>query len=300
MKHSAIIRIISIAVTFMALGSACTTTSQYAEKLQNGATYGMVTPSETADKIVFTYQSMDHADLTALRNTLRLETIAGDGPESEQIIRLMQFVHQLVPWDGSAPWPQGTLHTINILNHSKETNQGVNCRMMSIILQEVYLAMGFPARIVGCLPLDPNDNDSHVITTVWAADLGKWLWMDPSFNTYVMDKYNNPMSIEEVREGLIAGRQFKLSEGANVRGNRIKESFYFDYYMTKNLYAMVTPLEARYGYEGSPGQRFVVMLVPAIEYPENPQDCIQQYSFRESIFTRYIISDPRLFWQPFR
>lgn len=295
-----IIHIILVALTIVALGSGCTTTSYYKDRLQNGATYGMETPSEIADSIQFTYQRKEHADLTALRETLKLEEIAGEGPETQQIIRLMQFVHQLVRWDGSAPWPQGTLNTKTILQHSQETDQGVNCRMMAIILQEVYLSMGFPARIVGCIPLDPNDNDSHVITTVWAADLGKWLWMDPSFNTYVMDNHGTPVGVEEVREGLIAGKQFKLSEGANVRGNRLKESFYFNYYMTKNLYAMVSPMEARYGYEGSPGQRFVVMLVPAIEYPDNPQDRIQQYSFRESIFTRYIISDPQLFWQPFR
>ncbi len=300
MKSSAIIHIMLIAMTIVALGSGCTTTSYYTDRLQKGATYGKETPSEIANEIQFTYQSKDNAHLTALRTSLKLEKVAGDGPDTEQIIRLMQFVHQMVPWDGIAPWPQGTLNTETITKHSQETGQGVNCRMMSIILQEVYLAMGFPARTVGCIPLDPKDNDSHVITTVWSHDLGKWLWMDPSFNTYVMDEDNNLMGIDEVRKGLIAGEQFKLSDGANIRGNRLKESFYFNYYMTKNLYAMVSPLEAQYGYEGSPGKRFVVMLVPAIEYPDNHQDRIQRYSFRESIFTRYIISDPKLFWQPVR
>ena len=71
-----------------------------------------------------------------------------------------------------------------------------------MVLNEMYLAMGFKSRYVTCMPSDPNDNDCHVINIVYSETLNKWLWVDPSFGIYVTDENNNMLGIAETRERL--------------------------------------------------------------------------------------------------
>ena len=273
----------------------------YARKLSAGAAYDPAVTSHLASEISWSYQEADHRDLEALREELGLDTYLNSIShlsETERIIELISYVHELVEWDGSAPWPEGELNTLNILQYAQEHELGVNCRMKAIILQELYLAAGYPARMISCIPLDEHDADSHVVVSVWSQDMQQWILADPSFNAYVTDSSGKPLSIEEVRIGLIENMSMYLNDGAVIRGEKMEESFYLDYYMKKNLYAFITPMEAVYGYEGSPGERTSVMLLPAREIPKDPSGLIFRYQFRDSDFTRFIISDPELFWAP--
>lgn len=273
----------------------------YARKLSAGAAYDPAATAHLASEISWSYQEADHRDLEALRKELGLDayldSISHLG-ETERIIELITYVHELVEWDGSAPWPEGELNTLNILHFAQEHDMGVNCRMKAIILQEIYLAAGYPARMVSCIPLDENDADSHVVVSVWSQDMKQWILADPSFNAYVTDSSGKLLSIEDVRIGLIENTSMHLNDEAVIRGEKLEQSFYLDYYMKKNLYAFITPMEAVYGYEGSPGQRTSVMLLPARELPEDPSGLIFRYQFQDSDFTRFIISDSELFWQP--
>lgn len=287
MKHSILY---AIAIILLVSG-ACSTTGPYARKLKDGAAYTGGGPD-----LQFTFQDAKAEELADLKQDFEFETVAGDGTGQEQIINLLHWAVNLVPWDGSAPWPEGVLSTRAILDHVKQTGGGVNCRMKAIILQEACLAMGFPARIVGCIPLDPEDRDSHVITAVWSQGAEKWLWMDPSFNAYVTDENGILQSISEVRRGLIEGREFFLNPEAEIRGKPLDADWYFGYYMTKNLYAFISPLHAAYAYEGSPGLREWVMLVPATDYPAEEDRRMVDYPFRESENRRYTISNPGVFW----
>ena len=53
--------------------------------------------------------------------------------------------------------------------------------------------MGFKSRYVACLPKN-YINDCHVINVVYSNTLDKWLWVDPSWNAYVMDSKGNLLS----------------------------------------------------------------------------------------------------------
>jgi hypothetical protein len=285
----------------MLLSVGCVGTDKYGAKLERGAAYDPEATSAIASYIDFTYQEANHPDLVALRESLSFDEYLASKAhlsETELILDLIGYVHALVPWDGSAPWPEGSLNTLGILAHARDAQQGVNCRMKAIILQELYLAAGIPARMVSCIPLDANDSDSHVIVAAWSNEKGRWIWADPSFNAHVMNGEGKLVGIEEVRNGLVEGRQFHLNPEAVVREEPLTESFYFDYYMKKNLYAFITPMEAAFDYEGSPGDRYSVMLVPAIELPANEEQLVKHHRFRESSYTRYVLSDPQLFWKP--
>ena len=101
--------------------------------------------------------------------------------------------------------------------------------MVAQMLTEVYLAMGFKARFVTCLPKD-YVSDCHVITTVYSNTLNKWLWVDPTFDAYVMDENGTMLSIAEVRERLREDKPLQLNDYANWnhKSKQTKE-YYIDH-----------------------------------------------------------------------
>lgn len=283
------------------LFTSCRTNAFYARKLLAGKSYSHTELQHAAQsQYMFHYQEASAPDLQWLQATYipreLQENYQMPGKEVETIIALLHIAYALAPWDGTAPWPEGILSTPNIINYANRTKSGVNCRMKAIILQELCLSMGIPARIVSCIPLDPKDTDSHVVTAVWSSTLQKWLLMDPSFNAYVLDHQGQIMSIEEVREGLIKGSSYFLNAGAEAFGKPLTEKFYLSYYMTKNLYALMSPLQVEYGLEGSGTDYTQILLVPACEVTGSPEPTIKESYWRGSRITTYILSNSELFW----
>lgn len=174
----------------------------------------------------FEYASPDDYRLKEVRKYFQLDSVIGDGDEISKIINLMAWVHSKVKHGPN--WPFCGINSIDIYNYHKASGVGVNCRAIATVLNDCYLAMGFRSRIVGCIPKDKNDNESHVINMVYSKTLGKWLWMDATNNAYVTDGEGNLLSIAEVRESLINNRPLFSS------GRKTEE--YLHEYMAKNLY----------------------------------------------------------------
>ena len=210
----------------------------------------------------FTYMPPNNRDLVRIRQYFNLDSIAGSGDEINKIKNLLHWVHNIVRHDGRSANPESK-NAIDLIETCKKENRGINCRMMAIILNECYLAMGFKARYVICLPKKYVD-DCHVINIVYSNILDKWIWVDPTFNAYVMDEKDNLLGIEEVRKRLIEGSFLKINEEANWN-NKKKETkeHYLDYYMTKNLYKLECNLYSGYNIEtqkeNKPSPRTIVL-----------------------------------------
>ena len=274
--------------------SSCSSVYQVQQRLRSAADYSWEYEDENLE---FTYQSSNAPDLQKLYDEHELSKLLfGAKDDVQRIMRLTEYVYRIVPWDGSAPWPKGVLSTDTILSYAEEHDIGVNCRMKAIMLQELCLSCGIPARMISCIPWDPEDTDSHVIVIAYAEELNRWVWADPSFNVMLQDSQGSFVGISEVREGLISGESFQFATEAMIRNEELTKAFYLDYYMAKNLYACISPLEAQYGYEGSSGERTRIALVPASVYQHSEQHS-RSFSFRESRYTEYMISNPDVFWQ---
>ena len=229
--------------------------------LKNAAPYS----HENTDSLPrFVYQSADESCLKEVREFFSLDEVAGDGDEISKILNILRFVHDSIRHDGSN-YALCEFDAIDIYNYHKSTGKGVNCRHLAITLNEMYLSMGFYSRYVTCMPKDPNDQDCHVINAVWSSQLKKWIWVDPTFNAFVMDENGTLLGIAEVRDRLIDGRPLVLNEDANWnhKSKQTKE-YYLDNYMAKNLYYIECVTEnrfnpeSRYRYTGSK----YVKLVP--------------------------------------
>ena len=183
----------------------------------------------------FTYMNPNDRDLVRVRRYFNLDSIAGAGDEISKIKNLLAWVHNTIRHDGSSYNPEEK-NAIALYEICKKEERGVNCRMMAQMLNECYLAMGFKSRYVTCLPKS-YINDCHVINVVYSNTLDKWLWVDPTWNAYVMDDKGNLLSISEVRDRLKKGEFVTVNEDANWNHKTpCTNDYYLDYYMSKNLY----------------------------------------------------------------
>lgn len=187
----------------------------------------------------FEYQPKEAPNLKMVRDYFQLDTIPGKGNELEHIKNILHFAHDNIRHNGSNR-AVCEFTSIDIYNYNKATDKGVNCRQLAISLCDMYLALGYKARVVTCLPADPNDFECHVINAVWSETLHKWLYIDPTMDAWVMDENGVMLSIAEVRERLIDGRELVLCEGANWNheNTQTKEHYLYQY-MAKNLYYFV-------------------------------------------------------------
>jgi len=193
--------------------------------------------SDKRELLKFTYKPEQDPELMKLRNKFKLDSVAGGGNELSKIFRLLHWVHNSFVYDGTKELPE-YVGTCDLMTKCINGRGTMHCGAMAWALNNCYLAMGFKARHVVCLPKDSADYDCHSINAVYLKALNKWLWMDPTNDAYVMNEKGELLSIAEVRERLISNKPLILNPEANL--NRIypveKENYLYDY-MAKNLYA---------------------------------------------------------------
>lgn len=246
----------------------------------------------------FTYQSSDNENLVKIRRDLKLDSIAGKGSELSKIFNLLHWVHNLVKHDGESDNP--TLkNAIELVKVCKVENRGVNCRMLATILNECYLSLGIKSRYITCMPKETNFDDCHVINMVYSKELKKWIWIDPTFDAYVMDEKGNLLGVQEVRERLINGQPLVLNADANWnRENLQTKEDYLENYMAKNLYRLQTPLVSEYDTETWKSGKEVtyVELLPLDGIEQTPQKKEQTNTKTGVKFIYYKTNNPNIFW----
>lgn len=213
-----------------------------------------------------TFASPSDPNLQALRRRLNLDSVAGTGDELSRIKRITTFVHEVVHHNGYSGIPCNR-NALTMLDSCANGRNTLNCRGMAILLNECMLSMGIPSMYVTCLPKILL-GDCHVINAVWSSQLCRWLWIDPSFNAWVTDENGQMLGISEVRERIRSGLPLQLNEEAShYDDGPTEKSWYLDYYMTKNLYAIEVVADNVFGAEdfnirqGNP-PTFILLLPP--------------------------------------
>lgn len=266
--------------------SAVTQIKYQISKLSVLKTAAKYNPTDKSFIPKFTYQSSENPNLVAIRKELKLDSIAGTGSEILKILNVMHWLHYLIPHDGMKDNPE-IKNALSMINACKKEGRGLNCRGLAMVLNECYLSLGIKSRYVTCLPKDTADPDCHVINMVYSNDLQKWIWIDPSFDAYVMNEEGELLGIEEVRERLINGKPLILNPDANWnrQQTQVKE-FYLENYMAKNLYRLETPLVSEYNTETKAEGKLIkyVQLISVADVPTNKS---KQW---------YYTNNPTLFW----
>lgn len=268
----------------------------YQETLKNAGKYNL---NEKKEIPKFTYQSADNSHLVALRKAFNLDSIVGTGNEVSQILNLLHWIHNYIPHDGEHENPE-IKNALSMITICHKTHQGLNCRGLATVLNECYLSMGIKSRFITCLPKDSLhiDNDCHVINSVYSTQLKKWLWIDPTFDAYVMNEKGELLSIEEVRERIINNKPLILNPEANWnRKTSQNKEYYFYTYMTKNLYLFECPISSEYDTETHQQGKVItyLRLVP-LDYFAISLDK-SEYTENKTKLVVYKTSNPTIFWQ---
>ncbi len=224
--------------------------------------------------------------LCRTRDYFNLDSIAGGGDDISRIKNILYWVHDHIRHDGGSPRPDCRLNAIELYEVCRRENRGLNCRFMAIMLNEMLLAEGIPARYLTCQSREwRTDPDCHVINVAWSTSLGKWVWMDPSFAAYASDENGVLLHPGEVRERLRLGLPLLLNEDANWNHkNKQTVDRYLKDYMAKNLYVISANTLNQSEPEGASAhpQGTSVSLVP------------DKFHFRG----KYVTSDDEYFWRP--
>ncbi len=164
-----------------------------------------------AHDVYFTYAAPADENLSRLRETYGLESIAGSGSEPERLINLMRWVHKLAGHANEPRIPK-ELNAFNLIHLAKDENVQMNCYMKTVVLNEVYLSMGWQSRQTHLLPYAKEEEESHIVTSVYAPTLGRWILMDPDFGTYLTDEKGNILGVREVRKRLLSGQPLVVND----------------------------------------------------------------------------------------
>lgn len=267
---------------FKAILAGLKEVGDYHSVLQKAPGYATNQRADTLPR--FTYANPNDSNLVRVRQYFKLDSVAGAGDELSKIKNILTYVHNKIKHDGNHPNPP-VANAIGMAEACKDGSRGLNCRGLSTVLNECYLAMGFKSRFITCMP-KVYINDCHVINVVYSNTLDKWIWADPTHNAWVMDENGTLLGIREVRERLRNGQPLVLNEEANWNNVRktTAESYLYDY-MAKNLYYVNCTFCSRFGTEEvvfSP--KNYVALMPVGYVSEQEKGC-------------YVVNDDAWFWQ---
>jgi|GEM_PF-2055016 len=206
------------------------------------------------------------SELTNLIKTNHLKEIAGDGTEIDLFLNLMEWVHRATQSEEKIGNPD-TLNAVAILNYVKTQNRALNCRMKSIVLNEILTGLGYYSRRISCKP-SQFDGDSHSIVTVYSMTLNKWICLDPTFNTFFHDHLGNILSYIEIRNTYRSGviprfRSININPKGPLMLSGIEFQNYdqwYGVYMAKNCFKVSCPQISKFGYESSESPRRVYLV----------------------------------------
>ncbi len=206
----------------------------------------------------FMYVEPSHYMLDSLRIKYNLDSVAGNGSETDQIIRLMRWAHYIAPhstFNAIKPEKRNAFKIIDV-------DGGVNCRMVGTVLNEAYLSLGFKSRLITCTPHSDDYKENHSLTIVYSNSLQKWLYMDPTWEAYFMDQDSTLLGPLEIRQRMANKEPLFVADNINYNGTKYLTNAGYKWYMSKNLFRFYCTDSSEPGYETKKGIRTFIHLYP--------------------------------------
>jgi len=211
------------------------------------------------------YAAPDHVKLRELLEEVPLGEIAGAGSDAARAIALMCWVHSLAKHSPNPPRPK-QLDAVHLVRLCREKRQRLNCWLFSTILNDAYLALGFASRIIHLNPFAEKPRESHVVTSVYLRDVGRWVFMDPDMRGYIVDEQGTPIGVREVRARLSSRLSLHINDDLDMAGmnwlpRSLRKALY-RWYLSKNCFRYDCPARSEPGYESIQGGRIYVQAIP--------------------------------------
>jgi hypothetical protein len=248
-------------------------------------------------EVTFHYAQPTDENLTKLRDQYHLETVAGQGSEIDQIINLMSWTYGLAAHANEPAIPTDR-NAFAFIHMAQVEQKQINCYMKTVILNEVYLSMGFCSRHTHLLPHSHEERESHFITSVYSRTLNKWILMDPDFGVYVTDEKGNILGVEEIRRRLISGEPLKVKHPGRSRLERawgdvrnwIEGADYL-WFLSDFIFKMRSPKHSRFAQGAEPIREYYELI------PDGYRPALLEKSRLAARGKKiYTINDETAFW----
>jgi hypothetical protein len=216
----------------------------------------------------FQYADPTDDNLKRLREKFDLDSVAGKGSETDRIINLTRWVYQLTGHANNPEFPK-ELNAFTLIHLATVEDKTINCYMKTIILNEVFLAMGFCSRQTHLLPHSNEEDESHFITSVYSHTLGKWIFMDPDFGIYITDEKDIILGAAEIRKRLIAGEPLIVKNLTGDDNVFVKtwwditnwiEGTNYTWYLSKNIFKNQCPQISMFDQRSIPNQVYFELI----------------------------------------
>ncbi len=272
---------------------------QWAGLLKKHPAFSAKPPAYPVD-VEFRYAAPTDEDLKKLRDTYQLDAVAGQGPEIERIINLMTWTYRLTGHANEPKIPE-VRNALTLIPLARDQHMTINCYLKTVILSEVYLAMGFESRQTHLLPAEKEDEESHFVSAVFSRTLGRWIMMDSDFGVYVTDETGAILGVAEIRKRLISREplavksvdpppNFFARAWSNVR--EFVDGASYLWYLRKNFFKIECPQNNVFNQAARPN-RLYFQLIPD-GYRE---ELLQAPKITEKGNKIIYINDEASFWQ---
>ena len=145
--------------------------------------------------------------LAALRGEERLdEQVDGSRSDLDRCIRLMAWTRR--QWEPGVPSPYPPLDARIILRDIRRGFTGGFCAQYNYVLAQSLQSFGIPARYVSVV--------EHEVVEARLADEGRWICLDPLYDTYYTDHSGRALSVHEIHARLLQGRPIEVSSSGRI------------------------------------------------------------------------------------
>ena len=196
--------------------------------------------------------------------------------------------------------------TIDIMDEIINTRASGNCKVHSIVLRDVLLALGILNRSIICKPIDYYFIDCHVVNIVYSAECNKWLLFDSAQNLYYKNSEGVILSLQELREYIISNKRFTIERinsnddfdrSYKSSKNKMEVSMFKTKvisYMAKNTFRFSSLQECFLQPDKKIKRIIEYNLIPKhyIQLPYNTSICLKN----RQQFVEKFISNENLFW----
>ena len=139
----------------------------------------------------------------------------------------------------------GPSNCIDIINFSFEKGfeGAINCANKAILLSDCLLSLGIfalPITITNNI-LNKNNNDFgagtvHVVVHVYINECKKWIMLDPSFNSYLINDEGNILNLIEIKKAYNNAEYVKIGQYSLNGNNEIFREKYINQFIFLSLF----------------------------------------------------------------
>lgn len=191
-------------------------------------TFSLFDYEQDCKNFVFEYVNSNDENLNKLKSKYNYSNIIQENNEFRNIVQLMVWVSNTLIGDGMCI-PIELINADTVLERTLKEKIYSNCYMYSVVLNEIYLSLGYCSRIVRCMPIDIYFNDCHCITEVYSKEYSKWIALDAANRAYYVDEKMTPLDLFEVRTSILENKKLYVPMMTRSKFEKLR------IYLTKNL-----------------------------------------------------------------